>query len=260
MSQDSRNWQRGFGTEDFRDTSAVYCSPQSGFSELADTYDSRLAGNPFHVLESTEVLAAMPDLHGRDVADVGCGTGRYALQMSRLGASSVTGIDSSPEMLATAIRKAQRLELPITWRIGDLTAEFPAAGEAFDVIVCAVVLSFLPDWAKPLAELGRVLRPGGTLILSDYHPHGLHQARATSLATGRRDNAPFFRFTTAAGEEYRIPQYPYRLADVFAAAQNAGLTLEHIAEPVCDRQLSNTNMSLREMVGVPLALILRFQK
>ncbi|MDX1933822.1 MAG: class I SAM-dependent methyltransferase [Capsulimonadales bacterium] len=251
---------RGFGREDTRDTVAIYCTPQNGFAELADTYDARLAGNPLHLLESTETLAALPDLGDRNVVDLGCGTGRYTLQLARLGAASVTGIDLCPEMLACAERKARRAELPVAWRVGDLTGTLPMADATVDVAVCAVVLSFLPDLTTPFAEMARVLRSDGTLILSDHHPHGLHQARADSLGDGRQDRAPYLRFTTAGGEERRIVQHPYRLADLFAAATNAGLILEHLAEPVCDRRLANTYAGLRGRIGVPLALIARFRK
>lgn len=254
------DWRRGFGSEDARDTSAVYFTAQNGFNELADTYDARLAGNPLHLLESTEVLSALPNLFGLHVADIGCGTGRYALQMSRMGAASVVGIDLSLEMLAVAQRKGQRADLPILWQAGDIQGRLPVIEETLDVAVCAVVLSFLEQGETALREVARTLKPGGTLVVSDYHPHGLHQIRAESIALGRRDNAPYFRFTTANGEECRIPQYPYRVADLFATAQKVGLTLEHIAEPLCDRRLSNTYANLRDMVGVPLALVVRFRK
>jgi hypothetical protein len=45
-----------------RDSEAVYRSAAEGFAELADTYDARMAGNPVLLLESTETLAALPDL------------------------------------------------------------------------------------------------------------------------------------------------------------------------------------------------------
>jgi len=101
---------------------AVYLSPADGFDELAPTYDQRLAGNPLFALESRAVLSALPDLSGKRIADIGCGTGRYALQLARMGAASVVGVDLSPEMLAVATRKATRGDLGdfVTWRRGDL--------------------------------------------------------------------------------------------------------------------------------------------
>jgi malonyl-CoA O-methyltransferase len=245
------------------DLDALYRTPADGFAELADTYDARLAGNPALLLESAAVLASLPDLSGARVADLGCGTGRYALQLARFGAREVAGIDLSPEMLRVARRKSERSEdgpLPVTWREGDLCGCLPAEDNTFDAAVCALVVSFLPELAEPFHEIARVLRPGGTLVVSDLHPHGLCAARAASAAVGRRDHAPYLRFTAASGEEWRITRTPHTAADWFAAAQNAGLVLEQMAEPLADRRLASTYPTLRDQVGVPLALVMRFRR
>jgi malonyl-CoA O-methyltransferase len=243
-----------------RDNEAVYKSVAAGFAELADTYDARLAGNPLHLLESTETLAALPDLSGIRVADIGCGTGRYTIELARRGPAAVAGIDLVPGMLQTARRKAGRAGIDVRWEQGDLNGALPVTDGAFDTAVCALVLSFLPDVRPALTEMARVLRPGGALIVSDYHPHGLLTARAASAAAGRRDHAPYLRFTTADGAECRIAQTPHRTSDMFATARAAGLTLEHMAEPVCDRQVANTYASQRGLAGIPLALVLRFRR
>jgi malonyl-CoA O-methyltransferase len=243
-----------------RDNEAVYKDAATGFAALADTYDARLAGNPLHLLESAETLAALPDLSGARVGDIGCGTGRYALDLARRGPAAVAGIDLAPEMLQAARRKARHAGIDVRWEQGDLTGTLPVAGGAFDAAVCALVLSFLPDVRPAFTEMARVLRPGGALIVSDYHPHGLLTARAASAAAGRRDHAPYLRFTTADGSECRIAQTPHRTSDLLAAARQAGLELEHMAEPVCDRRVANTHACLRELAGIPLALVLRFRR
>ena len=59
--------------------STFFLSPADAFTELADTYDARLSGNPVLLGESGAVMAMLPDLTPANrVADVGCGTGRYA--------------------------------------------------------------------------------------------------------------------------------------------------------------------------------------
>jgi malonyl-CoA O-methyltransferase len=248
----------------FRDSEAVYRSVAEGFAELADTYDARLSGNPVPLLESTETLAALPDLTDATVADFGCGTGRYTIQMARLGASYVTGVDLVPEMLTVAMRKARRVSdgetLPIRWARADLTQPLPFEDAALDAAVCALVMTYIADPVLAFTEMARTLKRGGVLVVSDYHPHSLYAARAASSAVGRRDYAPYLRCTTASGEECRIARNVHRTADLLNAAKTAGLRLDHIAEPLCDSRLASTYAGLREMVGVPLALVLRFQK
>ncbi|MBC8104588.1 MAG: class I SAM-dependent methyltransferase [Cytophagales bacterium] len=244
------------------DGDALFLAPVDAFTEIADTYDARLAGNPTLLLESGAVLSLLPDLSrsGR-VADLACGTGRYALQLARLGPAEVIGVDLAPAMLAVAERKARRAELPITWRTGDLNGDLPLADSSLEAAVCALALSFLPDLAPALREIARTLAPGGTLVVSDYHPHGLCAARAASQAVFARDRAPYFRFTSAAGQECRVLQTPHTIADCFAAAQSAGLILERIAEPLTDHRLASTyGQGLNEKIGIPLAVVMRFRK
>lgn len=228
---------------------------------MADTYDARLAGNPLLLLESGATLAMLPDLtRANRVADLACGTGRYALQLARLGPEEVIGIDICPQMLAVARRKARRAELPVIWQAGDLR-DVPLADSSLDAAVCALTLSFLPDLVPVFAEIARVLAPGGNVVVSDYHPHGLCAARAVSQASFSKDRAPYFRFTSAGGQECRISQTPHTVTDYFNAARAAGLTLEQIAEPVVDHRLASTyGQGLRDKIGIPLALVMRFRK
>ncbi|MGC4047172.1 MAG: methyltransferase domain-containing protein [Armatimonas sp.] len=78
------------------DEDASYLPPAEGFGLLADTYDSRLAGDANLQLESRAMVELLPSLKGLRVGDIGCGTGRYALVFARAGAAEVIGLDLSP--------------------------------------------------------------------------------------------------------------------------------------------------------------------
>ena len=108
--------------------------------------------------------------------------------------------------------------------------------------------------------MARLLRPGAPLVISDRHPHGLFVAQASSLVQGSKSPAPYLRFTAADGQEVRVRQYPRTVSDLWIAATEAGFIFEHIAEPLVDRRLASTYAGLRDHIGVPLALILRFRK
>ena len=104
-----------------------------------------------------EWLAPRPDAAW---LDIGCGTGAFTRMIAaRCAPSSLTGIDPSEPQLAFA-RQAPAPQ-PIEYRQGDAQAlPFPAA--SFDQAVMALVIFFVPDAAKGVAEMARVLRPGGT--------------------------------------------------------------------------------------------------
>ena len=242
------------------DDDAFYLPPLEGFNRLADTYDTRLSGNPFLLLETTQTLAALPNLAGKSVGDIGCGTGRHALQLTRFGTRHVVGIDLSPEMLQHAQRKAQRADLALELGVGNLTQRLPLTDSVLDAAVCALTLSFVEDLRPAFRELARVLKRRGTLVVSERHPHSLLAERAASAAAFRKDKAPYLRFLDLEGRECRIPQHPHTFSDYIAAAHAAGLRLDSAAEPLVDHRLAVTHTSLKNQLGLPLALILRFTK
>jgi ubiquinone/menaquinone biosynthesis C-methylase UbiE len=79
----------------------------------------------------------------------------------------ITGVDISPEMLTMAGDRAERLGIEVTLREGDAQA-LPFADASFDTVVCTLGLCSIPDDRKAIAEMKRVLRPGGRLLLLDH--------------------------------------------------------------------------------------------
>ena len=112
---------------------------------------SLLAGQAF-----LEWLSPAPGLRW---VDVGCGNGAFTeLLVQRCAPKEVRGIDPSAEQLAFARRRLARA--PATFRVGDAMA-LPYADGQFDAAVMALVIFFVPKPAKGVAEMVRVIRPGG---------------------------------------------------------------------------------------------------
>jgi ubiquinone/menaquinone biosynthesis C-methylase UbiE len=100
------------------------------------------------------------------VLDVGCGTGVVTrLAAARVGREGrVVGLDINPGMLAVA-RSVTPAEDGIEWY--EESAEvLPFADRSFDVILCQLSLQFMPDRSRAMAEMHRVLVPGGRLVLN----------------------------------------------------------------------------------------------
>lgn len=100
-----------------------------------------------------------------DVLEVAVGTG-LNLPHYPTGAR-LTGLDLSNEMLAIARERSQELGREIELRDGD-AHQLPFADESFDSVVCTYSLCNIPDPQRALAEMRRILRPGGKVILVDH--------------------------------------------------------------------------------------------
>jgi SAM-dependent methyltransferase len=117
---------------------------------------------------SAEVLADAAGIgRGERVLDIGCGTGVVARAAARrVGAKGrVVGLDLNPRMLAVARRVAPEIE----WREG-AAGEVPFEAGAFDVVTSQCALMFFPDQPRALAEMWRVLAPGGRLAVAVCGP------------------------------------------------------------------------------------------
>ena len=105
---------------------------------------------------------------GQRVLDVACGTGVVAVTAARLGAQ-VTGLDLTPELLEYARENSRIATVEIEWREGDVE-QIPFADASFDVVVSQFGHIFAPRAEVAIAEMLRVLRPGGTIAFSTWPP------------------------------------------------------------------------------------------
>jgi ArsR family transcriptional regulator len=130
---------------------------------------------PEDVVEAA-ILKAVGQKSVRSLLDLGTGTGRM-LQLLGPRAGRAVGLDASHAMLSVAranLEKAglNRAEL----RQGDVYAP-PFARGTFDLVVVHQVLHYLDDPARALREAGKLLAPGGRILIVDFAPHGLEFLR-----------------------------------------------------------------------------------
>lgn len=126
-------------------------------------------------------------LPGEQVLDVGCGTGTLALEVARrVGTTGhVIGIDPGEEQIARACAKAERHHMPITFQVGVIERlAFP--DQTFDVVFSTLMMHHLPASLKRqgLAEIARVLKPGGRLVIADFTRPKERQGQAARFHAG----------------------------------------------------------------------------
>lgn len=188
--------------------------------DVADLYD-RWAGSYDEDANRTRDLAGSvlrgmePAFADRDVLELGCGTGLNTEWLAG-AARRVEGVDFSEGMLRQAERRVEAAN--VSFLRHDLLAALPYEAGTWDVVVFALVLEHMASVAEPMAEAARVLRPGGTLVLCEYHP-------CRQLAGGQARFRP-----DAAADEVRIPAYVHLVSDYVDAALAAGLHLSRMEE------------------------------
>src|SRR5262249_11758313 len=119
------------------------------------------ASTPWHVL-ANQLLEPEVDLSGREVLEIGCGPGGFAASLSRQGAR-VTGSHFSTAALELARREFSHLD--VNWIRADIQ-QLPFENESFDTVISCETVEHVPSPSRAIAELARVLRQGGRLILT----------------------------------------------------------------------------------------------
>ncbi|MEU6323443.1 class I SAM-dependent methyltransferase [Streptomyces sp. NPDC047009] len=196
------------------------------YDTFAEAYSAENENNLLNAYyERPAMLALAGDVAGRRILDAGCGSGPLFAALRDRGAV-VTGIDASAGMLALARR---RLGEDAALHVVDLGAPLPFPDGAFDDVVASLVLHYLEDWGPTLAEIRRVLRPGGRLIASLDHPFV-----AYTITDPRPDYFATTSYTfdwTFNGQSFPMRFWRKPLHAMIDAFTTAGFRVSVISEP-----------------------------
>jgi SAM-dependent methyltransferase len=202
------------------------------YDTLAEAYTAETEASLVNgYYERPAILALAGDVAGRRILDAGCGSGPLFAALRDRGAV-VTGFDASAGMVEIARR---RLGDDADLRVAELGCPLPYAAAAFDDVIAALVLHYLEDWGPALAELRRVLKPGGRLIVAVDHPFAI---LGIERAAGRK---PDYFATRNRTEEWTMGGQTvpmsfwdrplHAMTDAFTAA---GFRISVISEPLHD--------------------------
>lgn len=135
------------------------------YDTFSRSYDDPRGAGYHRMLDDLEMDVIEPLARGKDVLELGCGTGLLLERVAPI-ARSAKGIDLSPGMLESA--RARGLDVTL----GSVT-ELPWDDGSFDFVFSVKVLAHVPDIERALAEAARVTRPGGRVALELYNPLSL---------------------------------------------------------------------------------------
>lgn len=229
-------------------------------------------------LNTPEFLRILPKIKGLTGIDVGCGEGGNTRRLAELGAL-MHGIDIAPTFLRHAQESEGQKPLDIRYRYGDAIAlDEPAA--AFDFATAFMSLMDMPQPEKAIAEIYRVLKPGGFLQFSILHPCFVppvtKNLRGEDGLSYGRIVGDYFRETDgdienwtfgavpqdmrATLEPFQVPRFHRTLSTWINTLCQAGFVIEEMNEPRADEETARRYPEVEDTRCVPIFLHVRARK
>jgi len=178
-------------------------------------------------------LQLIGDVRGKRVLEIGCGGGQCSIAFAKRGAIA-TGVDVSDEQIAFARKLAKQEDVKVRFLRRSMEDLSPVAHESQDVVFSAFALQYLDDWGQCLAEVKRVLKPGGLLVFSVDHPffaclagENLRIVRSYHDRTPARWDWEFPEGSVSAPFE----AWQHKVGLMYRALRKAGFEVLDIMEP-----------------------------
>jgi len=223
-------------------------------------------------------LDALPDVTGKTGLDIGCGEGHNTRLVAQRGAR-MFAIDIAPTFIRLADEMEREQPAGVRYAVAS-AVELPFGPAQFDFAIATMSLMDVPDQQGALAEIHRILRPGGFLQFSIVHPcfspphrrllrtpqgntYAVEVGRYFERTDGRIDR---WLFSGAPKElkdglqPFDVPVFHRTLSEWLNAVSGVGFALEFVVEPKVDDATARRVRTLEDTRAVPLFLHMRCRK
>jgi SAM-dependent methyltransferase len=198
--------------------------------------------NPLMRAEQHAMREYWPKVAGLRALDLACGTGRYSRLLADANAAEVVALDFCVPML---------MQVPIGNRVCASMMHLPFAADTFDVVISGLALGHASGVYPWMAEIARVLRKGGTLLYSDFHPEAARAGLTRSFKD--RDERTCL-----------VPHRDFPVALQLEAAEAVGMRVDAVHEVRVGIELSEpfakSKHFCRQWAGMPIVLVVRAHK
>ncbi len=213
---------------------------REGYDLWSEIYDDE--ANPLVMIEAPEVGRALGEVSGLSLLDVGCGTGRHAIELAKAGAR-VTGVDFSGGMLDKARAKPGAESVRFIHQ--DAVSTLPFEERSFDRVISCLVVDHVKELPTFFAELHRVCRHDGFIVVSVMHPAMMQkgvQARFDDPRSGRKV----------------WPQsVPNQISDYVMGALTAGLRAVSLSEHAMTAEIASRHPRAAKYLGWPILFLMK---
>lgn len=184
---------------------------QNAYDEWSQTYDND--ENLTRDLDQQVIRDMLAGLQFESILEIGCGTGKNTAFLVQIG-EQVHALDFSEGMIAKAREKVKAENLRFS--VADLTERWPCEEEAYDLIVCSLVLEHIEDLSFIFSEASRVLMEGGAFLINELHPFRQYQGKKARFEQGE--------------SMVEVPAFVHHISEFVNAASDHGFFVEKLNE------------------------------
>lgn len=186
-------------------------SIQSAYNSWSASYDTD--ENLTRDLDQQVTRAALANSTFNSILEIGCGTGKNTVFLAQIGAK-VHALDFSQGMLEKARAKVNAAH--VQFSVADLTRKWPCEDNAYDLLVCNLVLEHIEDLSFIFSEAFRVLEENGRFLINELHPFRQYEGKKARFSSG--------------DDVTEIPAFVHHISDFVNLAANNELRLVALNE------------------------------
>jgi len=211
-----------------------------------------------------EFQKMMPDFHGKDVLDIGCGFGWHCFYAAQQGASSVLGTDISANMISVAQEKNTYKQ--VTFR-QEAMEDLSFQDARFHIVLSSLAFHYTADFDNMCARIYKWLRPNGVFVFSVEHPiftaSGSQEWIYTS--TGEKEHWPVDNYfiegkRTALFLGESVTKYHRTMTSYIDVLLTSGFTITKVVEPLPPSELFESVPEMKDEIRRPMMLLIAAQK
>ncbi|WP_273404188.1 class I SAM-dependent methyltransferase [Actinobacillus porcinus] len=227
----------------------------------------QLRANPIslnNIVEKPTMLSLLPDLKGKKLLDLGCGTGEHLALYLEHGADFVVGMDLSEAMLTQAAQNLSQKRPRFSLYQSSMEQLNALPENDFDIITSSFAFHYVQDFPKLLADIKAKLKPNGTLVFSQEHPIVTAYKGGERWEKNAQKEQVAYRlnFYRDEGERDRtwfkqpFKTYHRTTATIINQLIEAGFQIEKMAEPMLAEQ-PEWHAEFKDLQHRPVLLFIR---
>ena len=208
----------------------------NAYETLAERYNALIDHKPHNAYyDRPNTLKLIGNVEGKYVLDAGCGPGKYAEELFERKAK-VIGFDASPKMVALAKERNGR---PDSFFVHDLHKPLNMFDdERFDQVLSALAMHYIEDWNPVVQEFHRVLKKGGSVVVSIEHPFFEYTYFKSKKYFQVENVQAIWR---GFGGRVKVPSYRRSLMECLKPFTDNGFFIDELVEPLPIAEFEKAN-------------------